>query len=210
MSKKIITLVSASLFLASSVLAEGLIGLKYGTGELEATKNAYTAGATTYAAQTKTEDSDFGAIFLELNAPSVEGLSFGIEYIPYNATVSVDGNSSDSHATLSNHTTLYGLVSRDVGNVSAFLKAGYAHADISNVKANYDSTTINSHDSNMSGPMIGFGLQSEIQSLVGRLEVTYTDYDSIGVTTTSNGSASVKKTADAELMTLSVSIAKAF
>ena len=73
MSKKIITLVSASLFLASSVLAEGLIGLKYGTGELEATKNAYTAGATTYAAQTKTEDSDFGAIFLELNAPSVEG-----------------------------------------------------------------------------------------------------------------------------------------
>ncbi len=208
--KKIVTIIGASLFLASSVFAEGLIGIKVGTGELEGTKNAYTAGSTSYSAQTKAEDHEYGAVFAEFNVPSVEGLSLGVEYIPFTATVTVDGNSSDSHATLSNHTTLYGVFGRDVGNVNAYLKAGYAHADIDNVAANFDDTTINSHDSNMSGPMIGIGLQSEIQSLIGRLELTYTDYDDVSVTTTSNGSTSVKKTGNADLTTLSLSIAKAF
>jgi len=208
--KKIMTLVGASMFLASSVLAGGMIGIKLGTGDLEATKNSYTAGSNTYAAQTKSESEQFGAIFAEISLPQVEGLSLGVEYIPFTATVSVDGNSSDSHLELSEHTTLYGLYMKDMGDVNAFFKAGYAMADIGNVKANYATTTVNSNDSSLEGPMIGVGIQKDLDALVGRLEITYTDYDDVSVTTTSNGSASVKKSAEANLTTISFSVAKSF
>ena len=208
--KKIMTLVGASMFLASSVLAGGMIGLKIGTGDLEATKDSYTAGSTTYAAQTKSESEQFGAIFAEVSLPMVEGLSLGLEYIPFTATVTVDGNSSDSHLELSEHTTLYGLYMKDMGDVNAFFKAGYAMADIGNVKANYATTTVNSNDSSLEGPMIGVGIQKDLDALVGRLEITYTDYDDVSVTTTSNGSASVKKSAEANLTTISFSVAKSF
>ena len=204
------TLVGASMFLASSVLAGGMIGIKLGTGDLEATKNSYTAGSNTYAAQTKSESEQFGAIFAEISLPQVEGLSLGVEYIPFTATVSVDGNSSDSHLELSEHTTLYGLYMKDMGDVNAFFKAGYAMADIGNVKANYATTTVNSNDSSLEGPMIGVGIQKDLDALVGRLEITYTDYDDVSITTTSNGSASVKKSADANLTTISFSVAKSF
>lgn len=204
------TLVGASMFLASSVLAGGMIGIKLGTGDLEATKNSYTAGSNTYAAQTKSESEQFGAIFAEISLPQVEGLSLGVEYIPFTATVSVDGNSSDSHLELSEHTTLYGLYMKDMGDVNAFFKAGYAMADIGNVKANYATTTVNSNDSSLEGPMIGVGIQKDLDALVGRLEITYTDYDDVSVTTTSNGSASVKKSAEANLTTISFSVAKSF
>ena len=204
------TLVGASMFLASSVLAGGMIGIKLGTGDLEATKNSYTAGSNTYAAQTKSESEQLGAIFAEISLPQVEGLSLGVEYIPFTATVSVDGNSSDSHLELSEHTTLYGLYMKDMGDVNAFFKAGYAMADIGNVKANYATTTVNSNDSSLEGPMIGVGIQKDLDALVGRLEITYTDYDDVSVTTTSNGSASVKKSAEANLTTISFSVAKSF
>jgi len=82
--------------------------------------------------------------------------------------------------------------------------------DVGNVKANYATTTVNSHDSSLEGPMIGVGLPTDIDVLVGRLELTYTDYDDVSVTTTLNGSASGKKSADADLMTISVSLAKEF
>ena len=209
--KKIMTLVGASMFLASSVLAGGMIGIKLGTGDLEATKNSYTAGSNTYAAQTKSESEQFGAIFAEISLPQVEGLSLGVEYIPFTATVSVDGNSSDSHLELSEHTTLYGLYMKDMGDVNAFFKAGYAMADIGNVKANYATTTVNSNDSSLEGPMIGIGVQTEIASeVIARLEATHTMFDDVSVTTSTASSLSVTKTGEADLTTVSVSLAKSF
>jgi hypothetical protein len=60
--------------------------------------------------------------------------------------------------------------------------------------------------------MIGVGFQTNelMNGLVARVEATHTDYDDVSVTTTSNGSASVQKTASAELTTFSVSVAKSF
>ena len=196
--KKVISILFASLLFAVSAHAGGMIGVKYGNGDLEGTQNAYTAGSNTYSAQTQSEDHEFAAIFAEVSIGD-SPISVGLEYIPFTATVTVDGNSSDSHLELSEHTTVYALLSRGLGEGSVYLKAGYAMADIGNVKANYDGTTINSHDSDLEGPMI-----------VARAEVTMTDYDDVSVTTTSNGSSSVTKTAEAELTTLTVSIAKTF
>ena len=209
--KKIITILSASFLLAASALADtGMVGVKYGLGDLEATKGSYAAGGHTYAAQTASEDHEYGAIFLEINMPSVEGLSAGIELIPFTATLTVDGNSADSHLELSDYTTLYGLYSRDMGDMSAYIKAGYSMADIGNVTANYIGTTINSHDTSLEGPMVGIGISKDLAEITARLEATYTDFDTVAVTTTSNASASARKAADAELTTISVSIAKSF
>ena len=128
--KKIITILSASFFLAFSALAEtGMIGIKYGTGELEGTQNSYDdkrSGAGTIAARTAKEDHEYGAIFGELNIPDVDGLSVGIELIPLTATLTIDSSTTDSHLELSDYTTLYGLYSYDLGGVAAYAKVGYS------------------------------------------------------------------------------------
>ena len=207
--KKLITVLFA-MMMTSAFANNGMIGIKYGTGDLEATKKSYTAGSTTYAAQTKDKSHEYGAVFFELNIPDVNGLSVGIDHIPYTATISVDGNSSDSFLELSDHTTIYGLYSMDLGGFSPFLKVGYSVADI-NAFANYSTTTVNSHDDSLEGVTFAAGFQAEVtDGVMGRFEASYTDYDDVTATTTSNGSASVKKTASSNLTTFSVAIAKTF
>ena len=121
-------------------------------------------------------------------------------------------------AELSDHTTLYGQYMYSMGNGGVYVKAGYAMADIgditqtSNPSVDSAKTTVNSQSNSLEGPMIGIGYQSTEfgDGFVARAEATFTDYDDISVTTTSNGSTSVKKTAEAELTTLSISLAKTF
>lgn len=218
--KKILTILfGASLILATSAQAEGMFGIKYGTGELDATKNAYTAGSTSYAAASKAKDHEYGAIFAELDIPAVDGLSIGLEVIPFTATIMLENaKEAQTGAELSDHKTFYAQYMYSTGNGGVYVKAGYASADIGNITQTKNSsvasatTTINSQDDSMSGPMVGIGFQTNelYEGIVARLEATYTDYDDVSVTTTSNGSASVKKTAEAELTTFSVSIAKSF
>ena len=107
----------------------------------------------------------------------------------------------------------YAQLSHDIDNGgSLYVKAGLATADIGNVTANYATTTINANSSEFDGIMLGVGLQSAELAfgMVARVETTWIDYDDVSVTTTSNRSATVKKTADAELTTFSISLAKTF
>jgi len=217
--KKILSLLfGASLLLATSAQAEGVIGIKYGTGELDATKNAYTAGDTDYASGSKAKDNEYGAIFAEIQLPA-DGFSVGIEIIPFTATIMLENpKEAQTGAELSDHTTLYGQYMYSMGNGGVYVKAGYAMADIGAITQTQNSsadtlrTTINSQDTKLEGPMIGIGFQSSEfgDGFVARAEATFTDYDDISVTTTSNGSTSVKKTASAELTTFSISLAKTF
>ena len=213
--KKIITILSASFFLAFSALAEtGMIGIKYGTGELEGTQNSYDdkrSGAGTIAARTAKEDHEYGAIFGELNIPDVDGLSVGIELIPLTATLTIDSSTTDSHLELSDYTTLYGLYSYDFGGAAAYAKVGYSKGDISNVTANFDGTTVTAASNSLEGMMMGVGIQKEVISqVVARLEATYTEFDDVSVTTENGASNSVTKTGSADLTTFSVSIARSF
>ena len=218
--KKILSILfGASLLLATSAQAAGMFGIKYGTGELDATKNAYTAGSTSYAAASKAKDHEYGAIFAELEIPAVDGLSVGLEVIPFTATIMLENpKEAMTGAELSDHRTFYGQYMYSTGNGGVYVKAGYAYADIGAVTQTASSsvassiTTVNSQSDSMEGPMFGIGFQTNelYEGLVARLEATYTDYDDISVTTTSNGSTSVTKTASAELTTFSLSIAKSF
>jgi len=207
--KKIINLLfGASLLIATSAQAEGMIGAKLGIGDLSADAQSYTAGSTSYAAESKDVDSPYGAVFMEVAIPQKDGLSIGLEYVPFTATISLDKKESSTGADLDDYTTLYVQYMQDIDIGSVYVKAGMSQADISAV-VNPDSTIV-SQDDEISGTMIGVGLQREINGLFGRIEATHTDLDDVSITTTSNGSTSVKKTGSGDITTLSLSIAKSF
>ena len=211
--KKLTILIFSILFtLSTTAFAGGMIGVKYGNGDLEGNAQSYTAGSTTYAAESGSKDNEFGAIFAEINIKE-SPISVGLEYVPFDANISLDSrNSSEQSANVSDYTTIYALAMHELSNFSVYAKLGYSQADIGTVKANDAETTINSNSDSLEGMMYGFGLQSQELpfGLVARAEYTFTEFDDISVTTTSNGSAAVKKTADGELTTLTISLAKSF
>ena len=210
--KKILSILfGASLILATSAHADGMIGIKYGVGELDAENDAYTSGSTSVAAQSASKDNEYGAFFAEFNT-AAEGLSLGIEYIPFTATIRLDKGESGTGADVDNYTTLYAQYMHDMGAAGVYAKVGYSMADIDDIVQTNSSTTVNSQDSSLEGPMVGIGFQSPelANGIIGRVEATYTEFDDVTVTTTSNGSASVAKTGRGELTTFSVSVAKAF
>ena len=134
--------------------------------------------------------------------------------MPFDGVVSIDhGSSVDSSATIKDYTTLYALAGHSFSNdVGIYASLGYSFADLA-VAANSDDTTINSHDNSLEGYTLGLGIQSPQfgAGLISRFEISYTSYDDLNVTTTSNGSASVaKKATNIESATASISVAKTF
>ena len=212
--KKITTLLITAIFsLSTSAFAGGMIGVKYGNGDLEGNAKSYVAGGTTYAAETGSKENEYGAIFAEVNVMD-SPLSLGVEYVPFDADISLNGKNANVSANVGDYTTIYALAMKELpnGNASVYAKLGYSMADIGTVKANDALTTINSNSSELEGMMYGVGIQSKEldMGIVARAEYTFTEFDDISVTTTSNGSTSVKKTASGELSTMTVSIAKSF
>ena len=210
--KKLTILIFSILFtLSTTAFAGGMIGVKYGNGDLEGNAKSYTAGSTSYAAESGSKDNEFGAIFAEVNIKE-SPISVGLEYVPFDADISLNGKSANVSANVGDYTTLYALAMKELDSVSVYAKLGYSMADIGTVKANDAETTVNSNSSELEGMMYGVGLQSKELpfGLVARAEYTFTEFDDISVTTTSNGSAAVKKTADGDLTTLTISLAKSF
>ena len=211
MKKTTILLITAMFTLATSAFAGGMVGVKYGTGDLDGTSKSYVAGGTTYAAQSGSKSNDFAALFAEYNVME-SPVSLGLEYVPFSADISLNGSMSGSSARVKDYTTVYALAMAELANIGIYAKVGYSMADIGTVKPNDGQTTINSNSNELKGIMYGAGIQSKelAMGIVARAEYTFTEFDDISVTTTSNGSASVKKTADGELTTLTLSIAKSF
>ena len=210
--KKITILIISALFtLTTSAFAGGMVGVKYGKGDLEGNAKSYVAGDTTYAAQSGSKDSEFGAIFVEVNIKE-SPISVGLEYVPFDADISLNGDASGVSANVSDYRTIYALAMHDLTKFSVYAKLGYSQADIGKVKVNDTQTTYVSQSGELEGMMYGVGIQSQELpfGLVARAEYTLTEFDDITVTTTSNGSAGVKKTADGELTTLTFSLAKSF
>ena len=211
MKKITILFVSCLFTLSTSAFAGGMVGVKYGTGDLDGSAASYVAGTTTYAAETGSKDSEFAAIFAEFNV-NESPISVGLEYVPFDADISLNGKSANVSANVDDFTTIYALAMKELDSVSVYAKLGYSMADIGTVQVNDANTTLNSQSDSLEGIMYGVGIQSKELpgGLVARAEYTMTEFDDISVTTTSNGSAAVKKTADGELTTLTVSLAKSF
>ena len=212
MNKLRIFIFSAVLAFTTSAFAGGTIGLKVGTGDLTGDAKSYTAGGTTYAAVSGSKDSEYGAIFAEIDLGDTP-LSVGLEYVPFDADITLDGKNANTSANVGDYTTAYIMASKDMDNgASLYVKAGLSTADIGTVSPNDAATTVNSNSSSLDGTMVGIGFQSPENSfgLSVRAEATFTEFDTINVVTSSNGSSNVKKEADGDLETISISIAKSF
>jgi len=215
--KRILSIFFMSIFTATSAFSAGMVGIKLGYGQLEATKDAITntPAALTEAADTADISHEYGAIFAEVNVGDAP-ISVGLEYIPITGTLSVSNRDhTDASLELSDHTTLYALAAKELSNgASVYGKIGYSMADIGNVKQSNGTTTIGSFDDQLDGPMVGVGVQSSEFSnlgLVARLEATYTEYDDVSVKTTdTDGLVETKTASDINLTTLTVSIGKKF
>jgi len=207
--KKIITILLGSLMFFSAANAGGMIGIKAGAGSLsgERTEDASHGVASKASGSV---DSEYAAIFGEVEAGMI---SLGLEIVPLEAKIDTkDTTTTDSTATIENFKTVYALV--PLGSTPVYAKVGYSHADIS-VKANYTTVTVNSASDTLEGPMLGIGVQfdSPLPFLdVLRLEGNYHKFDELKITTTNTtGTAqTTAKKGEAELMTLSLSLAKSF
>lgn len=209
MKKLLVLLFGCALLFSTSAYSDVTIGLKAGHGDLEATNASYASSASnTYSSVSASRDSMFGAIFAEVTLGDTN-VSAGVEYVPLSADIRLDGANSSTGATVDDYTTAYLLYMHDTGNANIYGKLGYSQADIGSLQS---KSTVVSQSTELEGIMIGAGVQTDelVGGMVGRLEVTYTDFDDISATTTSNGSASIKKTADGELVTVTFGLSKTF
>ena len=87
MNKFSILILSALYTLTIPAFAGGMVGVKYGVGDLEGNAKSYTAGSTTYATESGSKDSEFGAIFAEVNLLE-SPISVGLEYVPLDTDIS--------------------------------------------------------------------------------------------------------------------------
>ena len=210
---KIVSILFASIIFTTSAYAGGLIGLKVGNGELEATRATIvnTPATLNEAADTQNVDHLYGAIFGELNINDGP-LNLGFELVPLSGTISVATDNTDASAEVGNLRTIYALAAREVGGGSVYAKLGYSEADIDNAKQSAGGTTITSFTDALEGPMIGIGFQTgEYNGLVFRAEATLTEFDDVEVKTTdADGLVETKKANDIEFQTFTLSVAKAF
>ena len=208
MKKLLATIFGTALLFSTSAYSDVTMGVKVGNGDLEGTSDAYTAGTNTYASTTASKDSMFGAIFAEIGLGDTP-VSLGVEYVPLDADITLDNANSSTSANVEDYTTAYLLYKHDTGSNAVYGKLGYSQADIGTIKS---KSTVNSQSSELEGYMVGAGIETgELASgFVGRFEVTYTLIDEVHATTTSNGSSSVKKTADGELVTITFGLSKSF
>ena len=206
--KKILSVIFSSLFLVTSAYAGGMIGIKAGTGDLEGkrTSSHDASGGLTEASR----DSDYGAIFIEASINDGP-VSFGLEVVPMEGIIDADpGTSTDVQATVSDLTTLYALVSKEVDIGAVYAKLGYSRADVT-VKSNYIDTTITNAPDSLEGPVVGIGLQIDVPTPIIdiiRLEGTYTQFEDVEITSTSGTTHT--RTGELDLTTYSISLARSF
>ena len=206
--KKILSILLASSFLALSANAAGMIGIKVGSGSLDG-KRTVDPQHGIASESTGSVNNEYAAIFAEIGVNDM--VSLGLEVVPMEGKISTkDATSSDTTAIVSDLITAYALVS--FGDTPFYGKVGYARVDLA-VDTNYTQNTVNSHDDSADGPMIGLGAQfdSPIPFLdVVRIEGTYTDFGELSITTTDTNEDATTRKGEAELMTISLSLAKSF
>ena len=206
--KKILSILIASSFLALSANAGGMIGVKVGSGTLDGERTVDPQHGVA-SESTGSISHENAAIFAEFSVNDM--VSVGLELVPMEGKISTkDTTSSDTTVTVSDLITAYALVS--IGDGPFYGKVGYSTVDLA-VDSNYTQNTVNSFDDSAQGPMIGLGAQfdSPIPFLdVVRVEGTYTDLGELSITTTDTNEDATTRKGEAELMTISLSLAKSF
>ena len=211
--KKLMTIIFTTLFLASNAYAGGMVGVKVGHGELEGTR---TSTGDSSGVTSGSVNSEYAAIFAEVNLAD-SPVSLGIELVPMEGVIDTkDDTETDSQVTVSDLITLYLLASKETEFGSIYGKLGYATADLSAV-SNYGLTLSDMSDK-ADGPMLGIGAQFDvtadyISSVIDtlRLEATHTMFGEMKISSADeDGGGTANRTGEADLTTISISLARSF
>ena len=212
--KKLMTILFSSLFFVSTAYAGGMIGIKGGFGDLSGTR---TSTGDASGAKSGSVDSEYGAVFAEITNVADSPISVGFEIVPMEGIIDTKSDTgTDTQVTVSDLMTLYILASKETEFGTLYGKVGYSSADLSAV-SNYGHTLSDMSDA-AEGPMVGVGAQFDVtneyvSALINtvRLEATYARFDDLKITSTDeDGGAAENRTGDAELTTLSISLARSF
>lgn len=198
------------------------VGIKLTSGEMDAS-GSHTNNSSVAVPESRSADFIMGSLFVERQIEGVfngNDIALGLDIVPLTAEIDKIGGGTGFDATLEigNLVTAYVQpMFKTSDNVTLFVKAGYAQADldISEIKrqatssATTDSASTDGNTSKtLEGPMFGAGVQVAMNSVLDfvRLEGTVTDFDQI---THTNSNGKVLK-ADAELTQISLSLVKSF
>tara|TARA_B110001452_G_C15140432_1_gene397094 strand:+ start:116 stop:802 length:687 start_codon:yes stop_codon:yes gene_type:complete len=228
MRKIIISAVIFTMATFSAIADKTNIGLKVTLANMDAGGTHSTDLGTNnnggpLVTESREADFEMGSIFLERQFEDVGSMDIavGIDLVPFTAVIDKIGGGTgfDASVEIGNLMTAYVQPMFNVDdNVSLFLKAGWAQADLDIVsssrqaqasgQANDTAGTDTSASKTLEGPMFGAGVQIGVGALLDfvRLEATMTDFDEISHT---NSNGKVLK-ADAELTQLSLSLVKSF
>ena len=228
MTKKLLSILFISSFVAASAIAGTNVGIKGSYGDMSAsgshTTNSGSIGSGG-AAVNSAGDANFpvASIFVEkeFELSSIK-IILGLDYVPYDSQIEkLDGGDGlDATLHIGNVGTLYLQPMISVNdNVSLFLKAGYTSAKIDitelsrqasssagTASTNNTASTDGSQSKTLEGPVMGVGAQVSFSDSFIRFEYTNTDFDEIQHT---NSNGKVLK-AQSDVNMASISFGKSF
>ena len=212
MKKLILTTLSIILLPITAYSAETRIGLTAALSFFTSDGTEITKSSGERNSKEIEEDAIVPGIFIERENDN--GFTFGFEYNPGEAKLGSGTGSDDdaetsgankASAEVSEHMSFYGLIPAGPG----FARLGIVRASVDTTETLATGTTYGNED--VSGFVIGYGVQKSGEGSFVRLEGTYTMYDDL----TFNGSLdgdSVRNKVEAEIdaLALKLSVGKSF
>jgi len=214
--KKIITLVSAIMFISSQAFAfEGFsVGATYSSIDFSTTGSESSnndGGAAEIATTTKTGSAEIGSIFAEYTFS--QGTTIGIEAIQGSAeigkasrTSSTPSGTVTAKATAKNPVTLYveptWMANEKFG---IYVKGGVTSVTISPSETDSASVTTSTYnDKDVYGVMTGIGAKYYINNFFVKAEYVETDYGKYSHTSTTGDKNTITADVDTEETRISI------
>ena len=206
--KKVLSILAASFLLISSAKAEMSYGLGLMAGQVSSSGTETEGTAADTSSRSKSFDEFFVGADIFVEKELGNGMVFGVSYVPVDVELG-SGKRSDSNgadpaenddgerkasADLSDLVTLYGNF--PVGGNGAYALAGMHFTTVTTSETLPNSSYGNE---DIHGYMVGLGRKADNI----KLELFYSDFEDINISSTGGGTNSVS--ADADALTLRLS-----
>tara|TARA_A100001015_G_C14833474_1_gene649513 strand:- start:106 stop:744 length:639 start_codon:yes stop_codon:yes gene_type:complete len=209
--KKILSIISASFLLISTAKADVTFGFGLMAGQVSSDGTETEGSAADTSDRSKSFEESFVGVDIFIEKELANGMSVGLSYVPVDVELGdgertdtstgadvaseADTGSRTASADLSDLITLYGNF--PYGDNGLYGLAGVHYATV-NTKENLPNSTYGNED--IYGALIGVGKKTG----KAKIEVFYSEFEEISISST--GGNSNKVTADADALTLRVSV----
>lgn len=210
--KKLLSLISAFFLIISTAKAEMSFGIGLMGGQVSSSGTETEGTAADTSVRTKSFDEIFVGADIFAEKELANGMSFGVSYVPVDvelgsgkrtdtATTTAKGGAENDTGTRSASADLSDLITL-YGNFPIGGNGAYALAGMHFVTVSTSETLPNSSygDEDIFGALIGIGAKTGNT----KVELFYSDFEDISISST--GGNTNKVTADADALTLRLSV----